>query len=106
MKLLDQVRDVIRKKHYSIRTEQAYVDWIRRYILFHKKRHPKDMGECEVAQFISFLATAKNVAQNPSPIQVEDRCGRLRACPVLDTGAGDKPPALRIPIYKVYGLSL
>lgn len=62
MKLLDQVRDVIRKKHYSIRTEQAYVDWIRRYILFHKKRHPKDMGESEVAQFISFLATAKNVA--------------------------------------------
>jgi hypothetical protein len=45
MKLLDQVRDVIRKKHYSIRTEQAYVNWIRQYILFHKKRHPKDMGE-------------------------------------------------------------
>jgi hypothetical protein len=45
MKLLDQVREVIRKKHYSIHTEQAYVDWIRRYILFHKKRHPKDMGE-------------------------------------------------------------
>ncbi|MCF6157079.1 MAG: integron integrase [wastewater metagenome] len=62
MKLLDQVRDVIRKKHYSIRTEQAYVDWIRRYILFHKKRHPKDMGEKEISQYISFLATAKNVA--------------------------------------------
>ena len=62
MKLLDQVRDVIRKKHYSIRTEQAYVDWIRRYVLFHKKRHPKDMGEKEISQFISHLATARKVA--------------------------------------------
>ena len=62
MKLLDQVRDVIRKKYYSIRTEQAYVDWIKRYILFHQKRHPKDMGENEIARFISFLATEKNVA--------------------------------------------
>jgi len=43
-KLLDQVRDVIRLKHYSIRTEQAYVDWIKRYILFHDKRHPQEMG--------------------------------------------------------------
>ena len=55
MKLLDQVRDVIRNKHYSIRTEQAYVDWIRRYILFHKKCHPKEMGEKEISQFISHL---------------------------------------------------
>ena len=44
-KLLDQVRDVIRRKHYSIRTEQTYVEWIRRFILFHKKRHPAEMGE-------------------------------------------------------------
>jgi integron integrase len=64
MKLLDQVRNVIRKKHYSIRTEQAYVDWVRRYILFHKKHHPKDMGEKEVAQFISHLATDRRVASS------------------------------------------
>jgi len=43
-KLLDQVRDLIRLKHYSIRTEQSYIPWIKRYIYFHKKRHPKDMG--------------------------------------------------------------
>jgi len=43
-KLLDQVREVIRLKHYSIRTEEAYVNWIRRYILFHNKRHPREMG--------------------------------------------------------------
>jgi hypothetical protein len=42
-KLLDQVRDVIRRKHYSIRTEQAYCDWIKRFILFHHKRHPAEM---------------------------------------------------------------
>ena len=43
-KLLDQVRDVIRRKHYSFRTEQTYVDWIRRFILFHGKRHPNEMA--------------------------------------------------------------
>ena len=43
-KLLDQVRDVIRRKHFSIRTEQSYVDWIRRFILFHNKRHPREMA--------------------------------------------------------------
>ena len=62
MKLLDKVRHVIRKKHYSIRTEQAYADWIKRFILFHGKRHPKDMGEAEISQYISYLAVKKNVA--------------------------------------------
>src|SRR6266480_6328556 len=50
-KLLDQVRDVIRRKHFSIRTEQSYVDWVRRFILFHNKRHPREMAEEEVKQF-------------------------------------------------------
>ena len=62
MKLLDQVADVIRKKHYSIRTEQAYREWIKRFIFFHGKRHPKDMGEKEISQYISHLATVRNVA--------------------------------------------
>jgi hypothetical protein len=53
MKLLDQVRDKIRKKHYSIRTEQTYVEWIRRFIIFHDKRHPKDMGKKEISQYLS-----------------------------------------------------
>jgi hypothetical protein len=44
MRLLDQVRDAIRLKHYSYRTEQSYVQWIRKYILFHNKRHPNEMG--------------------------------------------------------------
>ena len=62
MKLLDQVRHVIRKKHYSIRTEQAYTNWIKRFILFNNKRHPKDMGEREISQYISYLAVKRNVA--------------------------------------------
>lgn len=61
-KLLDQVRDKIRLKHYSIRTEQAYTDWIKRYIRFHDKRHPKDMGAAEVEQFLTHLAVQGNVA--------------------------------------------
>jgi len=61
-KLLDQVRDVLRLKHYAYRTEQAYVDWITRYILFHGKRHPQDMGSAEVQAFLTHLAVEKNVA--------------------------------------------
>jgi integron integrase len=61
-KLLDRVRWHLRLKHYSIRTEQAYTDWIRRYILFHRKRHPDEMGEEEIAQFLTHLAVEKHVA--------------------------------------------
>lgn len=61
-RLLDRVRDRIRVKHYSIRTEQAYVDWIRRFILFHDKRHPQEMGAPEVEAFLTHLAVAGRVA--------------------------------------------
>jgi len=61
-KLLDQVRDAIRLKHYSIRTEQSYVAWIKRYILFHHKRHPRDMGSAEIEAFLTHLAVKENVA--------------------------------------------
>jgi integron integrase len=63
-KLLDQVRDVIRRKHYSIRTEQAYVDWIKRFIIYHDKRHPAEMAEEEVAQFLTHLARDRGVASS------------------------------------------
>ena len=55
-RLLDQVRDAIRLRHFSLRTEQAYVHWIKRFILFHGKRHPRDMGAAEVQQFLTWLA--------------------------------------------------
>jgi integron integrase len=61
-KLLDQVRGKIRLKHYSIRTEQCYIDWIRRYILHFDKRHPKDLGAVEVEQFLTHLAVVGKVA--------------------------------------------
>ncbi|MDD2605237.1 MAG: phage integrase N-terminal SAM-like domain-containing protein, partial [Desulfobacteraceae bacterium] len=61
-KLLDQVRDAIRRKHYSIRTEETYCDWIRRYILFHDKKHPRDMGAAEIERFLTHLAVAGKVA--------------------------------------------
>jgi len=61
-KLLDQVREVIRLKHYSIRTEEAYVNWIRRYIFFHNKRHPKEMGSREIEDFLTHLAVNERVA--------------------------------------------
>lgn len=61
-KLLDRVRWHLRAKHYSIRTEQAYTDWIRRFILFHGKRHPRSLGEPEIAAFLSHLAINRNVA--------------------------------------------
>ncbi len=61
-KLLDQVRNKLRVKHYSIRTEQSYTDWIKRYILFHGKRHPNEMGAEDIEAFLTHLAVIGNVA--------------------------------------------
>jgi site-specific recombinase XerD len=57
-KLLDRVRDAIRLRHYSRRTEEAYVGWIRRFISFHGKRHPRELGALEVTAFLSSLAAS------------------------------------------------
>ena len=62
VKLLDQVRDRIRYKHYSIRTEQSYVQWVKRFVLFHNKRHPNAMGAVEMEAFLSHLANEGNVS--------------------------------------------
>src|SRR3569832_2626027 len=59
-KLLEQVREKIRVKHYSIRTEKAYVDWIKRFILFHGKKHPAQMGMEEVNRFLTHLAAQRD----------------------------------------------
>jgi len=61
-KLLDQVRERLRVKHYSIRTETQYLRWIKRFILFHDKRHPREMGAVEVEAFLTHLAVAGRVA--------------------------------------------
>ncbi len=61
-RLLDRLRAAIRVRHYSIRTEEAYVDWARRYVLFHGKRHPKEMGPAELTAFLTHLATERGVS--------------------------------------------
>ena len=63
-RLLDQVRDTIRRKHYSIRTEQSYIDWIKRFIYFHDKQHPRDLTESHITEFLNFLAVQKKVASS------------------------------------------
>lgn len=61
-KLLTRLRDHLRTRHYSIRTEATYIDWVRRFILFHGKRHPQDMGAVEVEAFLTHLAVDRHVA--------------------------------------------
>lgn len=61
-KLLDQLSETLRAKHYSLRTEKTYISWVRRFILFHNKRHPREMGSPEINAFLSYLAVQKNVA--------------------------------------------
>ena len=56
------MRDVLRTQHYAIRTENAYVDWARRFILFHQKRHPAEMGRVEIEAFLTHLAVERHVA--------------------------------------------
>lgn len=63
-KLMDQVSDVMRLKHYAFRTEQTYVSWIKRFIFFHDKKHPREMGEPEVEAFLTWLAVEKHVSKS------------------------------------------
>ena len=61
-KLLNQLTNAIRAKHYSIRTEQAYVNWVNRFIRFHQKKHPERMGEPEISAYLNYLAVNRKVA--------------------------------------------
>ena len=61
-RLLDQVRETLRVHHYSLRTEQSYLQWIKRYILYHKKRHPREMGQGEVSAYLTHLAVQRKVS--------------------------------------------
>jgi integron integrase len=61
-KLLDQYSEALRNRHYSLRTEQTYIGWVRQYILYHKKRHPREMGVVEINEFITYLVNHKNVS--------------------------------------------
>jgi len=61
-RLLDQVCNLLRAKHYSYKTEKAYLFWMKRYILFHRKRHPAEIGAPEIEQFLTHLAVTEHVA--------------------------------------------
>jgi hypothetical protein len=65
--LLDQVRHALRLRHYSLRTEEAYLQWIRRFIVFHGKRHPNEMGADDVHTFLTHLAVEGEVAASTQP---------------------------------------
>jgi len=67
-RLLDQVRTVARVKHYSLKTEHAYLNWIKRFIFYHNKQHPKDMGEREIRQFLAHLAVNLHVSASTQTV--------------------------------------
>ena len=67
-KLLDQVRDAVRRKHYSLSTEKTYISWIKRYILFHNKRHPREMGTAKIEPFPTHLAELAGDRPYPYPV--------------------------------------
>jgi hypothetical protein len=85
LKLLDQVSEVMRFKHYSMRTETTYREWIRRFILFHGKRHPREMGAAEVGSFLSRTAVAR---QEASSTQNQD-VGSWLYCDNIPEGTTD-----------------
>jgi integron integrase len=92
-KLLDRVRDAIRLKHYSYRTEQTYVQWIRRFILFHNKRHPQEMGIPEIEAFLTHLAVTENVAASTQNQAFSSLLFLYHH--VLEVDLGDRIDALR-----------
>jgi len=72
--LLNRLREAIRVRHYSIRTEQAYVDCVKRYIIFHGKRHPSEMGDGDVSAFLTHLAVNRNVAPSTQNQALNELC--------------------------------
>ena len=97
-KLLDQVRDAIRLKHYAYSTEKTYVHWAKRFVLYHNKRHPLEMGEKEISEFLTHLAVEENVAastQNRPSLRfcfyTARYCARIWSCP--SNWCGPKDPS-------------
>ena len=89
-KLLELVRGKIRLKHYSIRTEQAYLDWIKRFILHFDKRHPNEMGAVEVEVFLTYLAVERHVSASTQN-QAKSALLFLKSMGVSLTAVPDNP---------------
>lgn len=81
---MDQVRDKIRFKQYSIRTENTYCEWIKRYILFHNKRHPAEMGASEIESFLTHLASKRKVAASTQNVALSALLFLYREVLLLD----------------------
>src|SRR5713226_7376028 len=96
-KLLDRVRATLRTNRYSPRTEQVYVEWIKRFIRFHGVRHPQEMGAEEVKAILSHLATQMNVAASTQNQAFQRSCSYIKRCsnsdyPGLTTSCGQNGP--------------
>lgn len=84
-RLLDRVRAAIRERHYSRRTEEAYVGWIRRFILYNGKRHPSEMGRQEVARFLSSLAVEARVSAGYAERWADHQIGAMKSTSICIT---------------------
>ena len=91
-KLLDQMRDVLRTQHYAIRTEHAYVAWAKRFILFHQKRHPAEMGRVEIEAFLTHLAVDRHVAASTQNQGLERSAVSLQGSPPPGGWVGGRGP--------------
>ena len=92
-KLLDRVREAIRTRHYSRRTEEAYVHWIRKYIVFHGKKRPASMGAVEVSAFLTWLAVERQVSASTQNQALSALLFLYKD--VLAMAMGDVPPVVR-----------
>ncbi len=97
-KLLDRVRQAIRARHYSRRTESAYVDWIRRYILFHRKRHPSEMGASEITRFLTWLASDRRVSASTQNQALSALLFLYRDVLRIEIDAIEHVPRARMPV--------
>ena len=98
MKLLDRVRGAIRARHYSRRTEEACVHWIRRFIVFHGQRHPRDLGAAEIAAFLTWLAAERHVAASTQNQALSGVLFLCRDVLRVDVGVIDQVPRARMPV--------
>lgn len=97
-KLLDRVRDAIRTRHYSRRTEGAYVHWIRRYIVFHGKKHPSEMSAPEISRFLTALAVERHVSASTQNQALSALLFLYKAVLGTEPGRIDHVPRARMPI--------
>jgi hypothetical protein len=102
--LFDVTREKMRTWHMAYRTEQSYLQWIRRYVVFHDRRHPRELGPAAAEQFLSYLAVTRKVGTSTTHIVFEPRdlIARLAA---LEKEGGGKPPGVRAHVHPRPGQS-